>query len=102
MAASLWPWLHPELLKLGLPAVCLETHHVRSAPPAQRNKIDKVDALGPGLIMRTGRFRRAHIKSEACYQLRQMHRRNLKREFLDLENAIRHVRKAFGIRRQGA
>ncbi len=24
-AGALSPWLHPELLKLGLPAVCLET-----------------------------------------------------------------------------
>ena len=50
--------------------------------------------------MRTGWFRKAHIKSEACYRLRLLltHRRNLKRKFLDLENAIRHSLKAFGIR----
>lgn len=24
-AGSLSPWLHPELLRLGLPAICLET-----------------------------------------------------------------------------
>ena len=50
--------------------------------------------------MRTGWFRQAHIKSEACYRLRLLltHRRNLKRKFLDLENAIRHSLKAFGIR----
>ena len=29
------------------------------------------------------------------------HRRNLKRKFLDLENAVRHSLKAFGIRLQG-
>ena len=34
-----------------------------------------------------------HIKSESCYRLRLLltHRRNLKRKFLDLENAIRHL-----------
>lgn len=32
-AGSLSPWLHPELLKLGLPAICLETQHVRAALP---------------------------------------------------------------------
>jgi transposase len=51
-------WLHPELKKLGLPAVCLETQHVRAAMSAQRNKTDKADALGIVHIMRTGWFRR--------------------------------------------
>jgi transposase len=45
-AGALSPWLHPELLRLGLPAVCLETRHVRAAMSAQRNKTDKADALG--------------------------------------------------------
>ena len=99
-AGALSPWLHPELLKLGLPAVCLETQHVRAALKAQRNKTDRADALGLAHIMRTGWFRKAHIKSAACYRLRLLltHRRNLKRKFLDLENAIRHSLKAFGIR----
>ncbi|BBB97199.1 MULTISPECIES: IS110 family transposase [Bradyrhizobium] len=99
-AGALSPWLHPELVKLGLPAVCLETLHVRAALNAQRNKTDKTDALGIAHIMRTGWFRRAHIKSEACYRLRLLltHRRNPKRKFLDLENAVRHSLKAFGIR----
>jgi len=91
-AGSLSPWLHGELLKLGLLAVCLEILHVCAALKAQRNKTDKADALGIAHIMRTGWFRRPHIESEACYRLRRLltHRRNLKRKFLDLENAIRH------------
>lgn len=99
-AGALSPWLHPALVQLGLPAVCLETQHVRAALSAQRNKTDAADALGIAHIMRTGWFRQAHIKSEACYRLRLLltHRRNLKRKFLDLENAIRHSLKAFGIR----
>jgi transposase len=99
-AGALSPWLHPELVKIGLPAVCLETQHVRDALKAQRNKTDRADALGLAHIMRTGWFRKAHIKSEACYRLRLLltHRRNLKRKFLDIENAIRHSLKAFGIR----
>lgn len=95
-AGSLSPWLHPELKKLGLPAVCLETQHVRAAMSAQRNKTDKADALGIAHIMRTGWFRQAHIKSESCYRTKLLltHRRNLKAKFLDLENAIRHSLKA--------
>ena len=53
-AGSLSPWLHPELKKLGLPAVCLETQHVRAAMSAQRNKTDKADALDRALkVVRT-------------------------------------------------
>src|SRR4051812_31698286 len=45
-AGALSPWLHPELLRRGLPAICLETQHVRAALNAQRNKTDRADALG--------------------------------------------------------
>lgn len=99
-AGALSPWLQPELLGLGLPVVCLEALHVRAALRAQRNKTDAADALGIAHIVRTGWYKTAHIKSQACYRLRLLltHRRNLKRKFLDLENAIRHSLKAFGIR----
>lgn len=70
---------------------------------AQRNKTDAADALGIAHIVRTGWFRRAHIKTEACYRIRLLliQRRNLKRKFLDIENTIRHSLKAFGIRLGG-
>lgn len=102
-AGSLSPWLHPELKALGIPAVCLETRHVRAAMSAQRNKTDAADALGIAHIMRTGWFRQAHIKTEACYRMRLLltQRRTLKRKFLDIENTIRHSLKAFGIRIKG-
>jgi transposase len=53
--------------------------------------------------MRTGWFRAAHVKSEECYRMRLLltHRRNLKRKFLDLENAVRHSLKSFGIKLGG-
>lgn len=99
-AGALAPWLHPGLQEYGIPAICLETRHVRAAMSAQRNKTDANDALGIAHIMRTGWFRAAHIKTEACYRVRLLliQRRNLKRKFLDLENTIRHSLKAFGVR----
>lgn len=102
-AGALSPWLQPGLKDMGLPAVCLETRHVRAAMSAQRNKTDAADALGIAHIMRTGWFRTAHIKTEACYRLRLLltQRRNLKRKFPDLENSIRHSLKAFGIKLGG-
>lgn len=99
-AGSLSPWLQREMKALGLPAHCLETRHVRAALDAQRNKTDRNDALGLAQMMRTGWFKSVHVKSEASYRMRLLiaNRRNLKRKFLDLENAIRHSIKAFGIK----
>jgi transposase len=62
-AGSLSPWLQPELVRLGLPAVCLETRHVRAAMSAQRNKTDAANALGIAHIMRTGWFRSAQSRA---------------------------------------
>ncbi|MFN7106770.1 MAG: transposase, partial [Brevundimonas sp.] len=99
-AGSLSPWLQPGLKALGVPAVCLETRHVRATMAAQRNKTDAADALGLAHLMRTGWFRQAHVKTDQAYRLRLLliQRRNLKRKFLDLENTIRHSLKSFGVR----
>ena len=99
-AGSLSPWLQRELKAMGIPIHCLETRHARAAMEAQRNKTDRNDALGLAQMMRTGWFRSVHVKSEESYRLRLLiaNRRNLKRKFLDLENAIRHSLKAFGVK----
>jgi transposase len=99
-AGSLSPWLQVELRQRGLPVVCLEAFHTRAALSAMRNKTDKADARGIAHILRTGWFKEVHVKSEESYPLRLLltQRRNLKRKFLDIENAIRHSIKAFGLK----
>jgi transposase len=99
-AGSLSPWLQVELKRRGLPAICLEAWHARAALSAMRNKTDKADARGLAHIVRTGWFREVHVKSEESYRLRLLltQRRNLKRKFLDIENAIRHSIKTFGLK----
>lgn len=99
-AGSLLPWVQVELLERGLPMVCLEAYHVRAALSAMRNKTDPTDAQGIAHIVRTGWFKQDHLKSEESYRLRLLltHRRNLKRKFLDFENAIRHSIKTFGLK----
>jgi len=102
-AGSLSPWLHRGLQRLGLPMFCLETRHVHAALKAQRNKTDRNDARGIAQLVRSGWFNPIHVKSDASYRLRLLllHRRTLKRKFLDLENAVRHSLKVFGIRVSG-
>ena len=97
---SVAPWLHKELLARGMPVVCMEAAHTRSALSAMRNKTDKNDARGLAQILRTGWFRPVHVKSDHSNRMRLLliGRRNMKRKFLDIENAIRHSLKAFGIR----
>lgn len=97
---SLAPWLHKQLQACGLPIVCMEAAHTRSALSAMRNKTDRNDASGLAHILRTGWFRPVHIKSDESYRMRLLltARRNMKRKFLDIENTVRHSLKAFGIR----
>jgi transposase len=99
-AGSFSPWLQVELLERGLSMVCLEAYHARAALSAMRNKTDRTDAQGIAHIVRTGWFRQVHVKSAESYRLRLLltHRRNLKRKFLDIENAIRHSIKTFGLK----
>jgi transposase len=99
-AGSLSPWLQVELKQRGLPAVCREAWNVRAAMSAMRNKTDKADARGIAHIVRTRWFREVYTKSKDSYRLRLLltQRRNLKRKFLDIENAIPHSIKAFGLK----
>ena len=97
---ALSPWIHKGLRAHGLPIVCMEAGHTRAALKSMRNKTDKNDARGLAQILRTGWFQPDYIKSDEAYRMRLLltARRNLKRKFLDIENAVRHSLKAFGIK----
>jgi transposase len=45
-AGPLSQWLFSALAEAGLPAVCVETRHVRAVLKAQINKTDRNDARG--------------------------------------------------------
>ena len=98
-AQALSPWLSVELIRLGLPAIVVETVHMQRALSAQRNKTDRNDARGIAQMMRTGWFRAVHVKSPESQQLRFLlsGRRLLKRKFIDVENELRGALKAFGL-----
>src|SRR5262245_42603092 len=88
-AQATWP---AGSLSGGLP-------HARGAI-GDAQQAGKADAGGIAHIRRTGGFKEVHVKSEESYRLRLLltQRRNLKRKFLDIENAIRHSIKAFGLK----
>ena len=98
-AQSFSPWLAVELINAGLPAIVVETFHMKRALSAQRNKTDRADARGIAQMMRVGWFRAVHVKSAESQQLRFLlsGRRLLKRKFIDVENELRGALKAFGL-----
>lgn len=99
-ASSLSPWLSNELTASGFPAIIVEARHMAGALSAMRNKTDRNDARGLAHMMRTGWFRKVHVKSDESHRFRVLlaNRRLLKRKFLDIENAIRGTLKVFGVK----
>jgi transposase len=53
-ACSLTAWLHDELRRAGLPAICIETRQANAAMKTMPNKTDRNDARALAQIMRTG------------------------------------------------
>ncbi|MHC2297594.1 transposase [Rhizobium mongolense] len=45
-------WLFEGLARAGLPAICIETRHVKAFLKAQPNKTDRNDARGIAQMMR--------------------------------------------------
>lgn len=99
-AGPLAPWLHAGLRAAGLPAICVETRHMKSALGAMRNKTDKNDARGIAQMMRTGWFRAVHVKRVESHEARLLltNRSTLQSKALDLESCIRGTLKAFGLK----
>ena len=56
-AGPMSQWLYAGLVEAGLPAICVEAQHMRSALSAQRNKTDRNDARGIAQMMRVGLYR---------------------------------------------
>ncbi|CCD86975.1 putative transposase (fragment) [Bradyrhizobium sp. ORS 285] len=69
-AGSVAPWLHRQLVSLGLPMVLLETRQAAAALEVQRNKTDKNDARGLAHLARAGWYRPVHVKSQESPKIR--------------------------------
>lgn len=96
MSQTLFHGLHA----LGYDVVCMEARQVSAALSAMRNKTDKNDARGIAQVVRSGWYQPVHMKSRESHYIRAMlsSRKAVLRKCVDLENEIRGLFKAFGIR----
>lgn len=84
----------------GFDVACMETRQVAAALSAMRNKTDKTDARGIAHILRAGWYQDVHIKSRESHYTKTLlaARRAILNKCNDLEQEIRGLFKAFGIR----
>lgn len=100
---QLAPWLYHSLRELGLPVVCLDARHARTATALQRNKTDAHDAETLAQLVRTGWYREARVKGWAAHLIRRLvgARAQMVGISIDLSNQIRSTLKTFGLRASG-
>jgi transposase len=92
--------LYHGLKASGFPVICIDARHANGTLKAQRVKTDRNDARGLAQLARTGWYKAVHVKSDQCQALRTLlaGRKQLVTMRLDMENHIRGVLKAFGIK----
>ena len=99
-AGPLSQWLFSVLEAAGLPAVLLETRHVRAAFKTMPVKTDRKDARGIAQLMRLGWFRPVHCKSLAAQETRALltARKLLQAKRHDVEMSLRGILRGFGLK----
>ena len=71
-AGPLSQWLYSALAEADLPAVCVETRHMRAVLKAQINKTDRNDARGIAQMMRAGVCRAVRVERLRSQKLRML------------------------------
>ena len=99
-AGPLSQWLYAGLVDAGLPAICIETRHVKAALKAMTVKTDKNDARGIAQLMRLGWFRPVHVKTLVAQEIRALltARRLLLTKLCDIETSLRGILRGFGLK----
>jgi transposase len=97
-ARPLSQWLHAGLVEAGLPAICIETRHVKAALKAMRVKTDKNDARAVAQLMRLGWFRPVPVKAPMAQEIRALltARKLLIAKLRDVESSLRGSRLKVG------
>jgi transposase len=99
-AGPLSQWLHAGLVEAGLPAILIETRHVKAALKAMTVKTDRNDARGMAQLMRMGWFRPVHAKAPMVQEIRALltARKLLVAKLRDVESSIRGILRGFGLK----
>ncbi len=99
-AGPLSQWLYSALGEARLPAICVETRHMRAVLKAQINKTDRNDARGIAQMMRAGLYRAVHVKTLRSQKLRMLltHRKLLQSKAIAIENDLRGTLRNFGLK----
>ena len=99
-AGPLSQWLHAGLTAVGLPAILIETRHVKAALKAMTVKTDRNDARGMAQLMRMGWFRPVHVKTLPAQEVRALltARKLLQGKLQDIELGIRGLLRGFGLK----
>jgi len=99
-ASALGGWLQRELTALGFEAIVIEARHTHVSLSSMRNKTDRNDARGIAQLMRLGWDKVVHVKSPEAQRLRVLLgcRQLASRKLVDVENEIRGVLRAFGLK----
>jgi transposase len=99
-AGPLSQWLHAGLVGAGLPAILIETRHVKAALKAMTVKTDRNDARGMAQLMRMGWFRPVHVKAPMVQEIRALltARKLLVAKLRDVESSLRGILRGFGLK----
>jgi transposase len=99
-AGPLSQWLHAGLVEAGLPAILIETRHVKAALKAMTVKTDRNDARGMAQLMRMGWFRPVHVKAPMVQEIRALltARKLLVAKLRDVESSLRGILRGFGLK----
>jgi transposase len=99
-AGPLSQWLFSALAEAELPAICVETRHMRAVLKAQVNKTDRNDARGIAQMMRVGLYRPVHVKTLHSQKLRMLltHRKLLQSKAIAIDNDLRGTLRNFGLK----
>lgn len=99
-AGPLSQWLHAGLIEAGIPAVLIETRHVKAALSAMTVKTDRNDARGIAQLIRMGWFRPVHAKALPAQEVRALltARKQMQSKLLDLESSLRGILRGFGLK----
>src|ERR687892_544575 len=81
-------------------AICIDARHMKAAVSAMPVKTDRIDARNIAFAMQVGWYRPVHLKRPEARKLRLLlsSRQMLLRTRIDLDNHIRGVLKAFGLK----